>query len=183
MLGFTGFVRDWHGLDRVVDLVADLGAARDMHLLIVGDGPAVPALRERAAARGVAERVTFAGLVPREAIPDYVAAFDVAIQPRVVDYASPLKLFEYMALGRPIAAPATANIREVLRDGENALLFDPADDGGLRAAITRLCADAGLRQRLGRAARAAIDAQELTWASNARRVVALFEEALAARRR
>jgi glycosyltransferase involved in cell wall biosynthesis len=88
-----------------------------------------------------------------------------------------------MALGRPIAAPATANIREVLRDGENALLFDPADDGGLRAAITRLCADAGLRQRLGRAARAAIDAQELTWASNARRVVALFEEALAARRR
>jgi glycosyltransferase involved in cell wall biosynthesis len=182
VLGFTGFVRDWHGLDVVVDLIADCGAAQNLHLLIVGDGPAVPTLRERAVRRGIAERVTFAGVIPRTAVASHVAAFDLAIQPRVVDYASPLKLFEYMALGRPIVAPATANIREILSDGDNALLFDPADDTALRAAVARLCADSQLRRRLGQAARATIDARRLTWANNACRVVALFDDTLGSRR-
>jgi len=175
VLGFTGFMRDWHGLDSVIDLVAKSDPKRNLHLLLVGDGPALPELQRQAAAHNVNGRVTFAGLVARDEIADYVAAFDIAMQPQVVAYASPLKLFEYMALGRAIVAPATANICEVLTDGEDALLFDPADASAFRAAIERLCADPVLRERLGRAARAAIDRQGLTWANNARRIVALFD--------
>jgi glycosyltransferase involved in cell wall biosynthesis len=175
VLGFTGFVREWHGLERVIELIAASDPALKLHFLVVGDGPAVPGLRQLAAERKIADKIIFAGLVPRHEIVDYVASFDVALQPQVVAYASPLKLFEYMALGRAIVAPATANIREVLSDSE-AMLFDPADDAGFRHAIERLCAEAALRERLGQAARAAIDRQGLTWANNARRIVALFEQ-------
>lgn len=177
VLGFTGFVREWHGLDRVVDLIAESDPRLQLHLLLVGDGPAIPALRRQARERGISDRVTFTGLVPRTEIVEYVSAFDIALQPNVVPYASPLKLFEYMALGRAIAAPSTPNIREILNDTE-AMLFDPADPGAFRRAIESLCSDAALRVRLGTAARAAIERHGLTWANNALRITGLFEELL-----
>ncbi|HYM32598.1 MAG TPA: glycosyltransferase, partial [Candidatus Cybelea sp.] len=170
VLGFVGFMRPWHGLDRVIDFIADRGGER-LHLLLVGDGPVRPDLEAQAKARGVADRVTFAGLVGRNAIIDHIAAFDVALQPDVVAYASPLKVFEYMALGRAIVAPATPNIREVLSDGVDAVLFDPAEPDGFRSALARLCDDGELRARVGRAAAASVRSRDFTWAGNARRVV------------
>jgi glycosyltransferase involved in cell wall biosynthesis len=90
-------------------------------------------------------------------------------------YSSPLKLFEYLQLGRAIVAPDTENIREILTDGEDALLFDIAADGALEAALLRLCDDAALRTRLGNAAHTTITARSLTWSHNAERVVAIAE--------
>jgi glycosyltransferase involved in cell wall biosynthesis len=177
VLGFTGFIREWHGLEQVIDFIADQEPAKNIRTLLVGDGPAIANLRRRARGRGVEDRVIFAGLVPRDEIIDYVAAFDVALQPQVVPYASPLKLFEYMALGRAIVAPATPNIREVLTDRENALLFDPADPGAFALALEQQCADTELRERLGRAARATLERNGYTWAQNAARIEALAQEA------
>jgi glycosyltransferase involved in cell wall biosynthesis len=71
------------------------------------------------------ERVTFTGVVPRERIPEYVAAFDIALQPAVVPYASPLKVFEYLALGKAIVAPRQPNIEEILTDRLNAFCLIP----------------------------------------------------------
>jgi glycosyltransferase involved in cell wall biosynthesis len=101
-----------------------------------------------------------------------VAGFDIALQPRAVAYASPLKLFDYMAAGRAIVAPDQPNIREILTDGETALLFDPARADGVWTAVLRLAGDAGLRGRLGGAARAEIERRRYTWAGNAARLVA-----------
>lgn len=182
VLGFTGFVREWHSLERVIDFIAASDPERRLHLLIVGDGPARSFLEERAKERHVADCVTIAGVVPRDEIPDYVAAFDIALQPHVVPYASPLKLFEYMALSRAIVAPATANIREVLVSEQSALLFDPGDQRAFAAAIERLCSDGGLRTRLGHAARATIDRMNLTWSANAERIVGIFEELIESQR-
>jgi glycosyltransferase involved in cell wall biosynthesis len=178
-LGFVGFVRDWHGLDTVIAAMAADPATR-LELVVVGDGPAVPALDRQAAALGVADRVRFAGLVAHDAIPGLVAGFDIALQPRVVAYASPLKLFEYMAAGKAIIAPDQANIREVLRDGETALLFDPAAPDTMWSAIRRLAADPPLRGRLGAAASAEVGRGGYTWRANAERVVA-WAKALAPR--
>jgi len=175
VLGFTGFVRDWHGLDRVVELLQPGRGDRD--LLIVGDGPAAEGIRQRARELGVADRVTITGVVPRERIPEYVMAFDIALQPDVVDYASPLKLFEYLALGRAIVAPDKPNIREVLADRENAVLFEPGNMESFQAGIEALCRDPALRDALGRAARATIDRRQLTWERNAERVTELARAA------
>ena len=176
VLGFTGFVRDWHGIDSVIDLIAHDSVDALRHLLMVGDGPARAGLETQAARLGVSDRVTFTGVVNRDEVARYVAAFDIALQPAVVEYASPLKLFEYLMLGRAIVAPAQANILEVLTDGKNAVLFDPACIGGLAEAIEQVSRDTELRQRIARGARAAIDEQGLTWRRNAERVIGLFED-------
>jgi glycosyltransferase involved in cell wall biosynthesis len=134
-----------------------------------------PDIEARAAAKGVSQRVTFTGIVDRDRVASHVAAFDIALQPAIVSYASPLKLFEYMALGRAVVAPRQPNIEEVLQDGENAILFDPEEQGAFEAAIRRLLADPALRATLGAAAAASIDRQGLTWRRNAERVVELFD--------
>lgn len=175
ILGFTGFIRSWHGLTRVVDAMVAMPERDDLHFLVIGDGPARAEIEAYAAEKGLADRVTTLGLVERDRVGHYVATFDVALQPSVVEYASPLKLFEYMALGRAIVAPDQGNIREVLTDGDDAILFDPDDTDAFTEAIVQLCRDDMLRQRLGTAAAALIETQEYTWAANARRVVKLAE--------
>jgi glycosyltransferase involved in cell wall biosynthesis len=171
VLGFVGFVRDWHGLDGVIAAMAADASGPRIRLDVVGDGPALPALRQQAEALGIAERVRFAGLVEHEWIPAVVASFDIALQPRVVAYASPLKLFEYMAAGKAIVAPDQPNIREVLQDGATAVLFDPARDGSMWEAIGRLAADPAMRARLGEAARREIERRDYTWRGNAERLI------------
>ena len=180
VLGFTGFVREWHGLDRVIAAIAKDGVEHARMLFVVGDGPARAALEAQAAELGIASRVVFTGIVPREEIPHYVSTFDVALQPAVVSYASPLKLFEYLALGRAIVAPDQPNIREVLDDGVNALLFPVDDPDGLTKAMERLSTDAALRERLARGALETIARRGLTWVRNAERVIALFDQLLLA---
>ncbi|MBR0670153.1 glycosyltransferase family 4 protein [Neoroseomonas soli] len=179
VLGFVGFVRAWHGLDGVLRGLAAWQGSQRLSLLVVGDGPARPDLERLAAELGIADRVSFTGLAAREEVPALVARFDIALQPASVPYASPLKVFEYMAAGRPILAPDQPNIREVLEDGRTALLFDPGREGALWEGVQRLAADAGLRARLGEAARQEVLRRDLTWAGNARRVVALAEAARA----
>lgn len=179
VLGFTGFVRDWHGVDRIIDWMVSADAPANAHLLVVGDGPVRAELEAQARRLGIGERVSFTGVVDRHRVPHYVAAFDIALQPAVTEYASPLKLIEYLELGKAIVAPATPNLRELLTDGDNAVLFDESRPGELQQALTRLCRDALLRERLARGARATIDRRQLTWTGNARRVVALAQRRLA----
>ncbi len=174
VLGFAGFLREWHGLDRIIDLLAHALSDLPVHLLIVGDGPARGALQSQITRLGVAENVTFTGLVARHEMAKYIAAFDIALQPAVRPYASPLKLFEYMIMRCAIMAPDTPNIRETLSHGESALLFDPDNSRSLCDAIRHLCGDEGLRHQLGNGARRAILDKGFTWENNARRVESLI---------
>ncbi len=174
VLGFAGYLRAWHRLDRVID-VLERDDGNNLHFLIVGDGSGLPALRRQVRLRGVSEQVTFLGSRPRDDMAGLISAFDIALQPGVTAYASPLKTYEYMALGRAIVAPDTPNIREILSHGETALLFDPDSTAAFGQAIARLAGDPALRAGLGAAARAAIADQDLTWENTARRVVALAD--------
>jgi glycosyltransferase involved in cell wall biosynthesis len=175
VLGFTGFVRDWNRLDRAIDYLAGPGREQCV-LLVVGEGPAVPELTARAKRLGVTDRVSFAGVVSREEVRDWVAAFDVAILPAATEYASPLKLFEYLALGRAIIAPMQPNITEVLQHRVNGLLLRSDTASEFAEAIDELRRSSELRFALGASALATIDALQLTWASNASKVVRLASE-------
>ncbi|HKE01082.1 MAG TPA: glycosyltransferase [Planctomycetota bacterium] len=175
VVGFTGFVREWHRLDLAIDAIAPL-ADRGVALLVVGDGPALADLRDRARALGVERAVRFAGKVSHEAIPDHVRLFDVAIVPAINPYASPLKLFEYLAAEIASVVVDQPNLREVLDDG--AARFVPAGDAAaLRSAIGELADDPAKRRALAAAGRRCLLERDYTWDANVRRVL----DALAAR--
>jgi glycosyltransferase involved in cell wall biosynthesis len=177
VLGFVGFVRDWHGLDRVLRAIAFWQGPQRLVLRIVGDGPARPGLEALARELGISDRLHFTGLASREEVPGLVMGFDVALQPAAVPYACPLKVLEYMAAGCAIIAPDQPNLRELLEDGRTAILFDPEDADAMWRAVLELARDPARRRALGVAARADIQARGLTWAEHARRVVRLAEEA------
>jgi glycosyltransferase involved in cell wall biosynthesis len=176
ILGFVGFVRDWHGVGWAVDALPQLPP--EVHLLIVGDGPALAQLRSRAEALGVVGRVRLVGRAPHAEVPAYMQTFDVALQTAATPYASPLKLFEYMALGRAIIAPDQPNIREVLAHGENALLFQPGNEASFASVLQRLCAEPQLRRALGTKALSTVRLTPYTWTHNAHRIAALARASL-----
>lgn len=171
VLGFVGFVRAWHGVGWALEAMAELPP--QTHLVIVGDGPALPQLAARARELGLESRVHLPGRVAHEEVGGYMQLFDVALQTAAVAYASPLKLFEYMALGRAIIAPDQPNIREILTDGETAQLFNPASEASFRDALRRLCTEVTLRAKLGEAAERAVRETPYTWAQNAVRIEGL----------
>lgn len=173
--GFVGWFRAWHGLERLMEAAASPGwREAEIHLVLAGDGPAMPTLRRlREADPELARRVHLCGSVPRPEIESALAAFDVAVQPAVTSYASPMKILEYMAAGRAIVAPGSDNVRELLTHGETAWLCRGGENPeaeDLGAAVLTLARDAGLRARLGAAARRAISERGYLWEENARRV-------------
>jgi glycosyltransferase involved in cell wall biosynthesis len=89
-------------------------------------------------------------------------------------FTSPLKLFEYMAAGRPIVASDLPSIREVLRHEENALLVEPGNPSALAAGVRRLLDDRALADRLSSAALA--DVQDYSWNRRAERLEVLLEQ-------
>jgi len=181
VLGFTGFLREWHRLDHIIKMIAEFDIATSPHLLVVGEGPAIEDCKRLASSLMISERVHFAGFRTRKEIPEYLAAMDIALQPAVTDYASPLKMFEYMESELAIIAPNVPNIREILDDGHSALLFDAVDLSQADAAIKRLIDDPKLRSKLGGAAKAAITERGFTWEDNAERIISIAEQLISQR--
>jgi glycosyltransferase involved in cell wall biosynthesis len=174
VLGFVGWFKAWHRLDRVIDLLAENDTWRErMHLLLVGDGPEAEALRARARQLGVQDNVTITGAVGREEIYDHIQAFDIALQPHVTPYASPMKIFEYLALGKCVIAPDLQNIREILTAGEDALFFRAGDPNDMARAIQELARDPERVRCMGWNARQTIEKRRYYWLDNARRALAL----------
>lgn len=174
VLGFTGFVREWDRLDRIMAWVAERAPRDPVHLLVIGDGPARAEIEACAASLGAADRLSFTGAVPRDQVPALSMAFDIALQTALVPYASPLCLFEYLALGKAIVAPDQPNHHEILIAGQDAILYLPEDASGIEKALNALCDDPALRQRVAAAAAQVIARKQLTWRHHARRVAGLF---------
>ena len=120
--------------------------APGVHGLIVGGHPGEATwTRQRAwsAASDLESRVTITGLVPPREVTSRLAAASAFVLPNTASaiserYTSPLKLFEYLTLGRPIVASDLTAMREVLTDGQSALLVPPGDERGVGAALLRL---------------------------------------------
>lgn len=177
--GYAGHLYPWKGVDV---FVRALGRLPDVHGLIVGGHPGeadLSRVTHLAADVGVADRLVITGLVSPRAVPAALAPASVLVLPNPASaisarYTSPLKLFEYLTLGRAIVASDLAAIREVLTDGVTALLVPPGDDEALARAIARLRDDPALADALAAAARAR--APHYSWDERARRL----EAALAA---
>ncbi len=165
VIGFVGTLGASHGFNTLIEsftnTVQQLPCAR---LLIVGDGPAREHLHRELAARGVIDRVQFAGAVLPEEIPSWLASMDVAIAPYPPVnrfYSSPLKLYEYMAAGLPVVASRIGQVAEVIEDGATGILIPPGNSVLFASALVRLYMQPELRRRLGSAARLAV--RDHTW--------------------
>ena len=176
IIGFTGFVREWDHLDRILTWMSENPQFPFLHLLIVGDGPVRGELEDQAKALRISHRLHFTGIVKRTDVATYAQVFDVALQTALVPYASPLCLFEYLALGKPIVAPDQPNHHEILNNGIDSLLFTPGSETSIGQCISKLADDPVLRRTLGKNARATLIRRQFTWQKNAEKIIKIAEE-------
>jgi glycosyltransferase involved in cell wall biosynthesis len=182
---YTGHVDPKKGVDRLIALAARVPQAR---FVIVGVDEA-SAERERIVALAGKEGATNLLLVPRvplRAVASYLYAADCLIIPptdaplrKFGRTVLPMKVFSYLAAGRPIVAPDLPDIAEVLADGVNARLVPPEDLDASARALHALLEDGAVQDRLSSGARES--ARAFTWAARAERVVRFLESRLAAR--
>jgi glycosyltransferase involved in cell wall biosynthesis len=170
----------WQGIAGFATVVEEVIKARqDVSFLFVGEGEGRAALAAELEKRGCLPWVLFAGRLPHSAVPCYVAAMDVGILLDSNAYGSPMKVFEYWAMGKAVIAPSVDPVLEILRDGETGLLIAPGDARNMAAQILRLAGDPELRHRLGDQGRREVLATH-TWARNAEQILLCYEANTAA---
>lgn len=174
VVGFVGWFRRWHGLEMLLKVTSEVDlAGRDIRLLLVGDGPAFSDLYDFAKERKILPFVVFTGPVERDRIPDHIAAMDIAVQPSVTEYACPIKVIEYMGMAKCIIAPDQPNIREILDDEINSLLFKPGDQEDFKTVLMKVTESAEARHRLGQNAYQTLCKRKYLWSANADRTLNL----------
>ncbi|WP_149537901.1 glycosyltransferase family 4 protein [Siccirubricoccus phaeus] len=182
-LGYVGHLYPGKGMEIVAALATALPGC-DLH--VVG-GTERDLAQWRARCAGQAN-LHLHGFVPHARVPAFLARFDLLLappQPNVASAAgreigrwmSPLKVFEYMAAGKPILASDIPALREILRDGETALLLPPGDPAAWAAALRQLLREPERAAALGAAARVAFLA-EYTWDARAARIMARLQGAV-----
>ena len=174
VIGFVGWFRKWHGLEMLLEIKNEARLAeRGVRLLLVGDGPAYQDLYRYAETHDLMSTVTFTGPLKRQEIAAHIAAMDIAVQPRAPEYACPMKIFEYMGMGKCIVAPDQANIREILEDGVTGFLCEPGNKRSLQSTLLELLEDPPKREAAGRGAYSSIFERGFLWHSNAVKVLTL----------
>ena len=179
VLGYVGVIGDQDGVDHFVRMLQyirkDCGHA-DIRGIVVGDGPALPAVRQLTADLALTDSITFTGYLRGEELLSAISTFDIGIIPDPVneynDKISMNKVFEYSALGVPSVSYDLSETRQLL--GPVGQYAQDATPKGLARACLTLIDDDKLRAERGRAAKALAD-EKFDWGRERGKYLAAYQ--------
>ena len=177
VIGFVGFCREWHHLDKVMSSLSSL-KRDDIIFLLVGDGPVLSDLKELAKELKFEKQFISTGLVSRKEMPYWISQIDIALQPAVTPWASPLKLLEYLAMGKAVLADDSPNIKELLLDGYNAVLFKSGELEDMTNKLNKMILSPDLLAEVSNHAQQTINRRSLQWIGNAKSIESLINKQL-----
>ncbi|GAB6876183.1 glycosyltransferase family 4 protein [Thermaerobacter litoralis] len=183
VIGFVGTLHSWQGVDTLIRAVAEVEREGVKYsVVIVGDGPMRVEWEKLARTLGVANSVRFMGRMPWDQIPSYIAGFDLTYSGHVpltvgTMYHSPLKLYEYMAMGKPVVAAEFTDAKRLIRESETGYLFDPGNVDDLKRTLWRAYAEREAWPRMGKRARAEIVAKH-SWEARISEMIPKIEAIL-----
>ncbi len=178
VIAFSGGLVHWHNFGPLIEAVARVRqSVPNLVLMLVGDGVLKGEIQNMAERLRVSDALVFAGTVPHRQVADYLSAAEVAVVPHTNEYRSPIKMFEYMGLGKVVVAPAMAPIRRVIQDRQNGFLFEAGNVDSLTRTLKEALLSGEHARRVGEAARQLI-ARDFTWEQHAERIVELMRQRL-----
>jgi glycosyltransferase involved in cell wall biosynthesis len=170
VVGFVGILRPWHGIELLLTAMEKVCLENEKcKLILVGDGPIHEKILFQADILGIAEKVVITGRVPHDKVPDYISLFDIAVSPKATFYASPMKIVEYMAMGKAVIVPDTENIRDLVEFGKDGLCFTSLNSEKLSEQLKVAVEDPLLRHEITKNAILKVD-QTLKWQNNVNNV-------------
>ena len=183
-VGFLGTFFRYQGIDTLIEAAPRiLERFPDTRFLIVGDGVMRAPWQRTVAARGLERAFLFPGRVPYTDAPRYINATDVCVAPFLSSRGetSPLKLFDYLACGKPVVVSDIPSVREIIGEERGVVAIPPESPEALADAVIGLLADEGRRRLLGENGRRFVVAEH-SWERIAQQVAALCQGAIDARR-
>lgn len=181
---FVGNFYQWHDVATLIKAIPIAAKVHpNLHVLLVGDGKRRGEMEQLVKTLGLESIVTFTGMIPKNDVPAYLNAADIAVSPYPkMDepwWGSSMKLFEYLATGIAVVASNIGyQVSEVIEDGVNGTLVAPEDPKTLGETLIKLIDDPKLRRRLGSCARADA-AQKYSLDSYLERLCSLYKLILA----
>jgi len=172
---FIGGLAHWHNFDFLLEVFDSLHKkVPEAALLIVGDGPMRGHIESKLQEMNISDNsVLLVGNVNHREVPSYINISDVSIIPETNSFRSPIKMFEYMALRKPVVAPRMQAIEAVIDDERDGLLFTPGDKNDLENKLSRLLTNHDLAQSMGELAHEKIK-NLYTWEKNAEKILSLI---------
>lgn len=178
-IGFVGSFAPWQGLEVLIEATKQVKehGYRQIKCLLVGDGELEPTLRQKVREYGLESEIQFTGRVAYEGVVYYMNAFDVCYlcKDRLSFGFSPLKLYEYLACGRPVIASRVDGVKEVIEEGQCGYLFEPGDVEALAKAMIQSYEEREALQEMGLRGRRLVESK-YTWKATAERVVEVLNK-------
>jgi glycosyltransferase involved in cell wall biosynthesis len=152
VIGWTGSFRKFHGLDTVLHAFKEVNEKyKHSVLMLVGDGMEFEKIQKLAQLLGIAESVILPGKKPFTEVPSYLSSFDIALvsaNSAEGFHYSPLKLREYLAVGKAVIAPRAGNLPSLFKDESDLLFYEAGFGKSLAEKMLRLIEDRKLHQLL-----------------------------------
>ena len=173
IIGFAGSILYWHAIDVLIDAFDEVVKIhKQAMLLIVGDGQDVARLKEKVFKAGLRGKILFTGNIPPDEISSYIALMDITVLPGTKWYCSPMKLFEYAAQKKPVIAPNTDPVCEIMESKVDGLLIKSEKDSLYKALIT-LIENSKYAAKLAESFHDKVAAR-FTWEKNALNILSRF---------
>jgi glycosyltransferase involved in cell wall biosynthesis len=167
-----GTMTENYGIQVVLEALAALSPAVRVRFDVVGEGEYRPALEDMARALNLRERVTFHGFVTRERLLELLLQSSAGVVPMLFEYQSPNKLFEFVALGKPVIASDRTTFKQHFAADE-VLYFRTGDAKDLARAIEEACRRP--EDARARAERASRRYEDYRWSSMRKRYLDVYE--------
>ncbi len=150
VLGCAGAFVPWHGLEFMIEALHDLIRSKNLFVLLIGDGPVRENVEALAEKYGISKNVFFTGFLDATEVPYYLDLVDICIIPDSNDHCSPMKLFEYMVMGKPTILPDYKPLIEVITHSQDGLLFNKHNALSLLSQVELLVRDKKQMDFLGK---------------------------------
>jgi glycosyltransferase involved in cell wall biosynthesis len=180
---FVGALAMWHCVNDFISSMAYvLKEYPNVRALVIGEGSIKGELIKQSGQLGLSDKIIFTGRIPYEKVPWYINASGICVNPGCMPIrnlkigASPLKLCEYLACGKPVVSGRLTG-QEFLEENTCGFMVNTEDHFEFAQAITKLLRDPVLRQRMGENGRKYV-LEHRTWESIAKKVTAVFENAI-----
>lgn len=178
VLIYVGAVDPFRGLDTIVQALPKIrkGVPR-VKLAIIGKGAGVQEVEVLAQKHGVRDLVDFVGFRPLEELPGYIARGDICVIPHHrnehIDTTLPNKLFDYMALGRPVLSTDAVPLKRIIEEVGSGLVYRSGDPDSFTEKVIQL-EDEDLRKKMGRAGMEAV-VEKYNWSRDESILLDVFE--------
>lgn len=175
VVGYAGTFDNYHGVDTIAETVKSItNRYKNSAFLLMGDGLLHKSVEESLSDIVGRERVIFTGKIDFRLMPAYLEACDILMynggRGKTGFYFSPIKLFEYMAMEKPVISYNLGQMSRVIENGVDGVLVDPSSIEAYIKGMEYLIENPQLWEKMGKEARRKV-AESFTWDRNAERTV------------